>query len=74
MSDTRQIRELLVGRALYAASGEEHQDMGLDLDFPEDDGFLDDPLGIAVPWEEKYGAENSSEPTSDDSSSGEKPG
>ena len=28
----------------------------IDLDVPGDDGFLDDPLGIAVPWESKKGA------------------
>jgi len=28
----------------------------IDLDAPGDDGFLDDPLGIAVPWESKKGA------------------
>ena len=72
MADTRQLRELLVGRALYAASGEAHQDTGFDLGFPEDDDFLDDPLGIVVPWEEKYGADDSPEPSSNDSSADEK--
>lgn len=72
MADTRQLRELIVGRTLYAASGEAYQDIGFDLGFPEDDDFLDDPLGIAVPWEEKYGADDSSEPSSNDSSSAEK--
>jgi hypothetical protein len=28
----------------------------IDLQDPGDDGFLDDPLGIAVPWEAKKGA------------------
>lgn len=28
----------------------------VDLDEPADDGFLDDPLGIATPWETKKGA------------------
>jgi His-Xaa-Ser system protein HxsD len=28
----------------------------INLDAPGDDGFLDDPLGIAVPWESKKGA------------------
>jgi His-Xaa-Ser system protein HxsD len=28
----------------------------VDLQDPGDDGFLDDPLGIAVPWEAKKGA------------------
>lgn len=72
MWDTRQIRELIVGRSLFAASGEEHEDLGFDLDFPDDDDdFLDDPLGIAVPWEEKYGADESPEATSSDSSTDE---
>lgn len=29
----------------------------IDVDHPGDDGFLDDPLGIATPWEKKKGAE-----------------
>jgi len=35
-----------------AASG----DGLVDLDSPGEDGFLDDPLGIAAPWEDKKGS------------------
>lgn len=49
---TAGLREVLVRSALQAAEGgapvEENPD-GMDA------GYLDDPLGIAVPWEEKYG-------------------
>ena len=58
MKDTRSVRELIVGRALYAAAGDEH--LADDLDFlDDDDDFLDDPLGIAVPWEDKFGKKKS---------------
>ena len=49
---TNQLREVIVGRALFSAEpvGEPAQDA------PEEElDYLDDPLGIAVPWEEKYG-------------------
>ncbi|MBX3025698.1 His-Xaa-Ser system protein HxsD [bacterium] len=41
-----------------AAGGAVHGDESalIDLQDPGDDGFLDDPLGIAVPWEAKKGA------------------
>ena len=48
---TGKIRDMVVQRALYSAVPEQSyaEDMeGDDLD------FLDDPLGIAVPWEEKF--------------------
>jgi His-Xaa-Ser system protein HxsD len=44
------LRELIVGRALIGAQ------VGEDPLAGEDDDYLDDPLGIAVPWEERYGA------------------
>jgi His-Xaa-Ser system protein HxsD len=54
---TDSLREVIVGRALLSAepvveeavaeSDESETDQELD--------YLDDPLGIAVPWEEKYG-------------------
>ncbi len=56
MKDTRSLRELIVGRALFAAVNQ--PSLADDLDFLDDDDdgdFLDDPLGIAVPWEEKFG-------------------
>lgn len=55
---TEKLRDAIVHRALYSsmpgsAGG------GLDLELPAQDGmdYLDDPLGIAVPWEEKFGNE-----------------
>lgn len=39
----KNIREAIVGQALLSASKDEKL------------SFQDDPLGIAVPWEEKYG-------------------
>ena len=50
---TGQMREMVVGRALLAA-----EPMGAAGDYDEffdSADYLDDPLGIAVPWEEKYG-------------------
>jgi His-Xaa-Ser system protein HxsD len=45
------LRELIVGRALLGAQ------LGEDLPVEDaDDDYLLDPLGIAVPWEERYGA------------------
>jgi hypothetical protein len=44
--------------------GTADEDFG-DLD---DLDFLDDPLGIAVPWEEAVGAKGESEPSDDDGS------
>ncbi len=60
-ADTRNARELIVGRALFAASGEgDKADDALGfLDDDDDDDFLDDPLGIAVPWEDQVGGGNS---------------
>lgn len=53
---TQKIRELVINRALYSTL-----DSGSagDMDFEEEDDldFLDDPLGIAVPWEEKFEGE-----------------
>jgi His-Xaa-Ser system protein HxsD len=50
---TSQVREMVVGRALLSA-----EPMGLAGEYDEffdSADYLDDPLGIAVPWEEKYG-------------------
>lgn len=48
---TRRIREYIVGRAIFSASdslpGEEERQSD----------YQKDPLGIAIPWEEKYGAD-----------------
>ena len=65
--ETEQIRTLIVGRAIGEAIPEEPGDQDeFSPELPpevakilaeEEDSldFLDDPLGIAVPWEEKYG-------------------
>jgi len=45
VKNNKKIREYIVERALYSSIDEEEDD---DLSF-------DDPLGIAIPWEEKYG-------------------
>jgi His-Xaa-Ser system protein HxsD len=51
---TGAVRELLLGRAMLAVGAADAP--GVELDLPGSDAdYLDDPLGIAVPWEEKYG-------------------
>jgi His-Xaa-Ser system protein HxsD len=59
---TDQLREIIVGRALLSAepsASQEHapleQEEPVHPDSKEDLDYMDDPLGIAVPWEEKYG-------------------
>jgi len=52
--NNKKIREYIIGRALYSALPVSMEETILD----EDSGKLDyqqDPLGIAIPWEEKYG-------------------
>jgi His-Xaa-Ser system protein HxsD len=47
----KKIREFIVGRALFSAVGEETA-----VDQPGQNGegsYKEDPLGIAIPWEEK---------------------
>ena len=71
----QQVREMVINRALFAATStnveeevldqaldslDDLDDLDLDLDGDNLD-FLDDPLGIAVPWEEKYGEEKKAE-------------
>ena len=51
--NNKKIRELIIERALYSS---------IEGDNLESDEF-DDPLGIAVPWEEKYGDEKSKKKT-----------
>jgi len=46
------LREVIVGRALFSAEPAEGGAAGEEPQ--EDMDYLDDPLGIAVPWEEKY--------------------
>lgn len=57
LENTRKIKEIIVARALYGAddtsfietaSQQEYSDMEDEMD-----DYLEDPLGIAVPWEEK---------------------
>ena len=45
----KRIREFIVNQALFSAlsQGDDLQEEGFD--------YADDPLGIAIPWEEKYG-------------------
>ena len=48
---TGAVRDAIVHRALFSAMPE-----SVKLDLEGDDGdYLEDPLGIASPWEEKYG-------------------
>jgi His-Xaa-Ser system protein HxsD len=49
--NNRKIREYIIGRALYNTS------FSVPLDQPKQEGldYLEDPLGIAIPWEKKYG-------------------
>ncbi len=74
---TEKVRTMIVGRAIGEAQPDEEPVEGARTapqvpDLPpevakllaeEDDGldFLDDPLGIAVPWEEKYGKKKDGE-------------
>jgi hypothetical protein len=64
---THPIREVIVGRALLSAEPQAPPDGSFAGDTPpeaepeEDLDYLDDPLGIAVPWEEKYGDDKKEE-------------
>lgn len=49
--ENKKIREYLVEQALFGAAGQESSFSQSGLGH----SFEDDPLGIAVPWEEKYG-------------------
>ena len=64
---TQKIRELVINRALYSAIDAGGAPGATVLDDDDDDlSFLDDPLGIAVPWEEKYeGGAADSQPAGD---------
>ena len=70
---TQKVRELVINRALYSSLDTgEAGDVGADED--DDLEFLDDPLGIAVPWEEKYegdAAEKTEAGAADDAASEE---
>jgi len=60
-SSNQSILETIVSRALAGASGSA-MPSAFDDDDDDDLDFLDDPLGIAVPWEERF-KKSGSEPT-----------
>lgn len=53
--NNKRIREYIIGRALFSALPSFGLDSAIDNKQPD---YLKDPLGIAVPWEEKYGKKN----------------
>lgn len=58
----QRIIEDITALAISGAAGSgrapaEAEDAMIDMSDPGDDGFLDDPLSIATPWEKKKGAE-----------------
>lgn len=55
---TGHLRDAIVQRALFSALPES---AALELEAEDDLDFLDDPLGIAIPWEEKYGKKGNKE-------------
>ncbi len=76
------VREIIVARALFGAAPQVEvpspvadAKLGIDPSFVPagDDDFLDDPLGIAVPWEEKYGKAPSAAPDAQASEPGPRP-
>jgi His-Xaa-Ser system protein HxsD len=52
--ENKKIREYIIGRALYSASPSLKEEILLGSSSKEPD-YKNDSLGIAVPWEEKYG-------------------
>ncbi|MBO06189.1 MAG: hypothetical protein QF917_00235 [Candidatus Woesearchaeota archaeon] len=53
---TKKIRETIMQRALITNENIGQDEVSNDLlNELEDDDLLDDPEGIAIPWEEKYG-------------------
>jgi len=51
---TEGVREAIIHRALFSALPES---LDLSLDDDDEGDYLEDPLGIAVPWEERFGKE-----------------
>ncbi len=47
LKNNKKIRELIIGEALVSA-------VGLSQESQDSVDYEDDPLGIAIPWEEKY--------------------
>ena len=61
---TGRVRDMIVGRALLAAEPL----IGPAPDIAQGpDDYLDDPLGIAVPWEEKFAGNTEREPPNNES-------
>jgi His-Xaa-Ser system protein HxsD len=64
----RRIREYIVSRALFSAEPvddeEEEFEEAPESELGLEEDFLDDPLQIAVPWDEKYGADKKAAPAS----------
>jgi len=60
-SENKKVRDFIVGQALVSAAGYSGEDVLGQEEEDQDEGFSyeEDPLGIAVPWEEKYGPESS---------------
>lgn len=61
--NTKALREMILQRAIITNNPETlaQEEEFEDIDFDDDD-FLDDPEGIAVPWEEKYGKKEEEKP------------
>ncbi len=53
--NNKKLREYIAGMVLFSASksGSSSSSAGSEIQ-EEKEGWLDDPLGIAVPWEEKF--------------------
>lgn len=53
--NNKKVREYIIGRALYTPFTNSEFDL---LEDNKELDYQDDPLGIAIPWEEKYGKKN----------------
>jgi His-Xaa-Ser system protein HxsD len=75
LKDNGRLLEDMTTRVLSGAAGAPSLDDLLDTDLSSLGEAFDDPLGIAVSWEEKYGKQQSSEtkPSDNDSDSEGKP-
>ncbi len=49
------IRQIILQRVLLTGAGENNDDCNSLMEETEEEDYLDDPKGIAIPWEEKYG-------------------
>jgi len=49
--NNKKIREYIISQALYSAFGDDK------VNKEDEIKYEDDPLGIAIPWEDKYGKE-----------------